>query len=210
MTISALDVAWFFVVRGDGDPSITQLKLQKLVYYTQGFHLARFDEPLFYEVIEAWDYGPVVPALRQLHRDRGADTILPSESPFGQIPVSQNTVNFLDDVFRRYNRYSCGELIDMTHAETPWLDTYKNSRKSISLESIRDYFKSLILDNSCNTDSNYSQHSDEPITTVFLKGGTSKRIKLADLDAFIARSGVLIEPRKLTRRGKRRSPEKCA
>ena len=42
---------------------VSNLKLQKLLYYVQGFHLAVFGEPLFEEEIEAWMYGPVVPSV---------------------------------------------------------------------------------------------------------------------------------------------------
>lgn len=42
---------------------ISNLKLQKLLYYMQGFHLAYFDTPLFDDDIEAWMYGPVVPCV---------------------------------------------------------------------------------------------------------------------------------------------------
>lgn len=41
---------------------MTSMKLQKLVYYCQAWHLAWSDEPLFRESIEAWANGPVVPA----------------------------------------------------------------------------------------------------------------------------------------------------
>ena len=41
---------------GDG---ISNLKLQKLCYYAQGFYLAQHDTPLFEDTIEAWQHGPV-------------------------------------------------------------------------------------------------------------------------------------------------------
>src|SRR5262245_58132071 len=47
---------------GDGTP-IDPLRMEKLVYLAEGFTLAATDDPLFLEPIEAWDYGPVVPAL---------------------------------------------------------------------------------------------------------------------------------------------------
>ena len=58
------DVVKFIVSTGDvyddGD-SITNMKLQKLLYYFQEFHLAEFKGgPLFDEPILAWEHGPVV------------------------------------------------------------------------------------------------------------------------------------------------------
>ncbi|KJV77587.1 hypothetical protein RHORCCE3_2148 [Rickettsia hoogstraalii str. RCCE3] len=63
--LSCFDVANYFLVLVDreaGD-SITQLKLQKLIYFAQGIYLALFDKVLFEEEIKAWKHGPVVPAL---------------------------------------------------------------------------------------------------------------------------------------------------
>ena len=40
---------------------ITPLKLQKLIYFAHGWHLAIRDQPLIDELVEAWEYGPVIP-----------------------------------------------------------------------------------------------------------------------------------------------------
>ena len=45
-----------------GDP-ISNLKLQKLLYYAQAWYLALHNEPLFPESIEAWVHGPAVPPV---------------------------------------------------------------------------------------------------------------------------------------------------
>jgi uncharacterized phage-associated protein len=71
--LSCVEIAKYFLVQVEeelGD-SISNLKLQKLVYYAQGFNLALFDgNPLFDEEIQAWTHGPVVPAL--YHQSDGA------------------------------------------------------------------------------------------------------------------------------------------
>jgi hypothetical protein len=48
--------------------SMTTMKLQKLVYYCQAWHLARYGEPLFPDEVQAWREGPVVPRLYAQHR----------------------------------------------------------------------------------------------------------------------------------------------
>lgn len=64
---TALDVAEEILAnRG----AMTTMKLQKLVYYCQAWHLAWEGEPLFDEPIKAWASGPVIPALHQLHQGR--------------------------------------------------------------------------------------------------------------------------------------------
>ena len=62
--IGAKIVARWFVNHADraSGEAITQLKLQKLVYYADAWFLANFDEPLIKEDFEAWAHGPVVPA----------------------------------------------------------------------------------------------------------------------------------------------------
>ncbi|MGW0920666.1 Panacea domain-containing protein [Streptomyces sp. NPDC002755] len=54
---------------------MTAMKLQKLVYYCQAWHLVWEGRALFPEAIRAWASGPVCPAVYELHqgplRDRG-------------------------------------------------------------------------------------------------------------------------------------------
>jgi uncharacterized phage-associated protein len=128
--ISALDVAWYFVQKGNGDSSITQLKLQKLCYYAQGFYLAKYGVPLFFEAIEAWDYGPVVSELRELHSHRGADKISPNEDAFGVLISDTTIISILDEVWVQFGHHKAGKLVDMTHAESPWIEAYTGGRNT--------------------------------------------------------------------------------
>ena len=72
---TVFDVANYFIVAtkreresGLSDDLITNLKLQKLVYYAQGFSLAMNGEPLFDALIEAWEHGPVCPILYKKYK----------------------------------------------------------------------------------------------------------------------------------------------
>ena len=58
--ITISDIADYFITKNHeyGD-YITNLKLQKLVYYAQAWYLAFLDKPLFDEDFEAWVHGPV-------------------------------------------------------------------------------------------------------------------------------------------------------
>ena len=61
---SVHDVADFFINLASADQdSLTHLKLQKLCYYAQGWHLALQGKPLFAARLEAWAHGPVAPVL---------------------------------------------------------------------------------------------------------------------------------------------------
>lgn len=54
---------------------LTNSRLQRLTIIAHGVHLARFQEPLFYEYVRAWDFGPVVPELYDRLRHHGKDNV---------------------------------------------------------------------------------------------------------------------------------------
>ena len=141
--VTAKDVAEYFLSLNNpelGD-SISNLKLQKLCYYAQGFHLALNDgKPLFRDSIAAWQHGPVIPQLYHEYKSYGGNPIPPPEHP--KINADSKTGKFLSEVFDAYGQFSAWKLRDMTHGEPPWKDT--PSGGSISHESMREYFASLV------------------------------------------------------------------
>jgi uncharacterized phage-associated protein len=186
--ISALDVAWYLVQKGNGDSSLTQLKLQKLCYYAQGFYLAKYGMSLFSETIEAWDYGPVVPELRELHSCRGADTISPEEAAFGN-PISDIAIiDVLDKVWIQFGHHSAGKLVDMTHVESPWREAYKVGRNTrISEGMMLRYFvnhpylnQEDLTSTVCNDQSQQIRSVNELNNTNYVKGNlydSSKEVR---------------------------------
>lgn len=126
-TVSADTVADFFLLQMDrnaGD-TISQLKLQKLCYYAQAWHLAVFGEPLFGEPIEAWAHGPVVPSLYSRFRSYRWDAIDPSEAktdPYEDL--HSDHLELLEAVFEKYGSLTAKQLERLTHSEAPWRDAY--------------------------------------------------------------------------------------
>ncbi|QQP87875.1 SocA family protein [Skermanella sp. TT6] len=100
-----------------GDP-ITNLKLQKLVYYSHAWHLALTGRPLFSERIEAWVHGPVVPSLYQEFRGYKWNPI--SERP-REPDLPDDIRKHLDEVLEVYGIETAYALERMTHQEEPWL-----------------------------------------------------------------------------------------
>ncbi len=96
---------------------VTTMKLQKLVYYAQAWHLVFHAEPLMPEVIEAWPQGPVTRALYERHR--GVRQV--SKWPWGDgeklTAAEQDTVRW---VLEKYSAFSAESLSEMTHMEAPW------------------------------------------------------------------------------------------
>ncbi len=141
------DVADYFLALVDEDAgdTISNMKLQKLVYYAQGFHLAMFDEPLFKEKIEAWDHGPVVPELYHRFKTYGSGAIeKPREIDFSK--YDSQVRELLNEVWSVYGQFSAWKLRNMTHEEAPWQNAYKKDGV-INQADMREYFKTLLVDN---------------------------------------------------------------
>jgi uncharacterized phage-associated protein len=109
------DVAAVLLIRTG---SITTMKLQKLVFYCQAWHLAFTGSPLFPEMIQAWERGPVVPELHRQHRGKYQVTSWPTGHPSHLSDVESQTVEW---VVRKYGEFSAEALSRMTHQEIPWL-----------------------------------------------------------------------------------------
>jgi uncharacterized phage-associated protein len=137
------DVAKYFLAQVDEEAGdlISNLKLQKLVYYAQGFHLALYGVALFDAPIEAWQHGPVVPELYHAYKEFGSSAI-PCPEDFDFQALSVEARDLLDEVYSVYGQFSAWKLRDMTHDEAPWKETSINC--VISHETLRDYFKTRL------------------------------------------------------------------
>ena len=51
------------------------MHLQKLLYNAHGYHLAMLGEPLFWQTVYAWKYGPVIADVYHEFNDRTLDPI---------------------------------------------------------------------------------------------------------------------------------------
>ena len=141
----ASNIANYFLqlAHGSSDGSdVTNLKLQKLLYYAQGFYLAVYDKPLFEEQIEAWEYGPVVPEIYHSFKTSGAD-ILPK--PERTENLDYDASELLSEVFAVYGQFAPWRLVELTHSEPPWKSAFKGSG-IISGDSMRSYFKTQLID----------------------------------------------------------------
>lgn len=146
---TCFDVANYFLAQSNDDAGdlISNLKLQKLVYYAQGFSLALLGEPLFEEEIEAWMHGPVVPDLYRKYRDHGAAGI---PAPAGFDPsehFDKQQLALLREVNEMYGQFSAWKLRNLTHEEDPWIDNYKEGWSSgvIPKCQMERFFKEHLL-----------------------------------------------------------------
>src|SRR3569832_616029 len=127
--IDCLNVTRYFIVRAyeDGiEAEMTNMKVQKLLYYAQSLYLALYDKPLFDEEIQAWRYGPVYPPAYKFYSDFEANQLpIPSKDSLLEIPDEKR--EFLEEIWGYFGGYHAYRLSDMTHLEFPW----KKARKGL-------------------------------------------------------------------------------
>lgn len=137
------DVAAYIV---DRKGPMTAMKLQKLIYYCQAWHLVWDEQALFMERIEAWANGPVVYELFDKHRGRFTVEAWPWGDPTA---LEQNERETVDAVLRDYGDLDARKLSHLTHSEAPWRNARGGrgpsewGRDEISLGAMHDYYSGV-------------------------------------------------------------------
>ena len=136
--LDALSVAHYFIkLSADSDENdLTNLKLQKLLYFAQAEYLKQEDKPLFADEIEAWTYGPVVHAVYSEYKSCGSFPITlfdGNHSRPSDKPLSKPIRSFLEGVWRKYGRYSASYLVSLAHKKGgPWESYYKDGASVVN------------------------------------------------------------------------------
>lgn len=154
MAYPAMDVAKAFIQLANKENvyenvEITHLKVQKLLYYTQGWSMAFFNKPFIDESIQAWRYGPVVVSVYSALKRYGNNQILLDETADYLAKITdQDDRTLLLEVWRVYGKLSGLELSRMTHATTTWQGRYDctfgfHDSGQIDNAELKDYFLGL-------------------------------------------------------------------
>lgn len=165
MTYDALDIANYIVeYQLEKNKPVTNLKLQKLLYYVQAASLVENNKPMFKEKINAWQYGPVVEDVYSIFRSYinkpitslasslldFADILFPDKSEEeirqrlieelnGKIELEDR--NLIEEVLNSYFKYTGATLINKTHNEEPWKYARPTSSQIIKTEAIKSFYK---------------------------------------------------------------------
>ena len=121
---------------------ITNLKLQKILYFAQAYYLAKFNKPLFNNNIEAWEYGPVIPDVYRRFKKYGSKPIILEEDESSLSEKDKEIL--LKEIWETFGGYSVSRLVDITHAHAPWKDAYASKDKIISNKSLGEYYRPLL------------------------------------------------------------------
>ena len=101
-------------IMGDAFDDLTNMKVNKLLYFAQGHYLKKYGKPLFDDKIEAWDHGPVIPDVYSTYKGYGDRPIHDYNS--NAIPkVTPEAEEILFGVAREYGKYTASALRNMTH-----------------------------------------------------------------------------------------------
>ena len=126
----------------------SRLKLLKLLYYIQGYHLAMFDKPLFNDKIEAWLDGAVIPSVYEWMKnmtDIGIQDEEINKFAISDLTLHPQQIKLIKEVLYIYNKYSGYGLVDKICKETPYLNSYENGKTNeITQDSLKDFFLLLV------------------------------------------------------------------
>ncbi|MEO0986863.1 MAG: type II toxin-antitoxin system antitoxin SocA domain-containing protein [Cyanobacteria bacterium J06639_14] len=145
---SALKIANLLIeiLENQGVYSITPLKLQKLLYYSQAWNLVFSGRPLFSEKIEAWVHGPVIPRVYQFYKKFGGGSIKNTKE-FAVLSKREKEV--LEMVCQVYGDCSPYYLEELTHSELPWIKARRGlrplarSNREVSMSDMKNYYTSF-------------------------------------------------------------------
>lgn len=120
---------------------ISNLKLQKLLYYAQGYCLARLGRPLFDAQIVAWDHGPVVQDIYHEYKRYGNEA-LPCPGHLASKRYDDQERSIMQEVYNIYGQFSAWKLRNMAHEEPLWQNTKIGD--VIPIGRLREYFLTRI------------------------------------------------------------------
>lgn len=147
--------------------SVSPLKLQKILYYQQAWHMVFFgrNSQLFDNIPEAWVNGPVYPEVFHQYKhcvpgmcdhlhakdfgvEDGEEMVLSElKTLASEILLKEDEMRLFDSVINLYGSKTQNQLILATHSEQPWVEAreglfpYEGSNRKISLDTMYTYYK---------------------------------------------------------------------
>lgn len=150
--IYASDLAKYVVAYArERNCDITNLKLQKILYYIEGYFLAEYGYSLYPALIEGWQFGPVLPSVYYEYSIYGADPIILTKkettegfNTFNTSITDSEQQRLINKVIRDKMNLDVWELCEATKAEMPWKKATSNGEnlgEIITKRSIMLYFR---------------------------------------------------------------------
>lgn len=132
-------------IMADAFDDLTNMKINKLLYYSQGYYLKRYKRPMYDDEIEAWDHGPVIPEVYSTYKKYDNKPIKSYDVDM-VAEVAPEVKDIIFGVARKYGGYNASALRNMTHViGSPWDQVYQkgDAHIKIPLPIMQDYFANL-------------------------------------------------------------------
>lgn len=142
---NALDIAKYLICKFNNENNtITQLKLQKLLYFIEAYYMAYYDKKALYiEDFYAWTYGPVIKEVYDKYKIYMSEAIIEDDCN-NIITLDNETVDSINTICSTFGNHSAYDLIKITHLQgSPWFNTLKPNK--ISKEETKKWFNNLFL-----------------------------------------------------------------
>ena len=117
---------------------LTKVKLQKLLYFCQAWHLGIYGSPLFDADFIAWPKGPAIKELHESMHDTSklVPIKIKNSDPY---KVSDKDADFIEKILSKYGSMSKDDLVELSHKDTSWKNTKRNN--IISKEEIKSIYE---------------------------------------------------------------------
>ena len=142
--VTAHEVAKYIIAEfHEAEDLITNMKVQKLLYYVQGWHLGLYGTPVFDEQFQAWVHGPVQYEVYNEYKNYHWNPILePVEKP----DFDSSLIKHINEVLQAYGGETGYMLELLTHQEWPWIEARDDlapdalSQNVISIKTMEEFF----------------------------------------------------------------------
>lgn len=120
--------------------SISNCKLQGLLYYVQSFFLMEIGKPCFKEQIEAWGFGVIIPEVYQEFKMYGLCE-LPEIDCYPILFNKATHKKMIHEVVDYFADYAASDLMRLIINQEPWINCYKPYKKNIiTIKDLYNYF----------------------------------------------------------------------
>ncbi|SEM26904.1 Uncharacterized phage-associated protein [Butyrivibrio sp. ob235] len=144
---------------------ITNMSLQKLLYYVEAFAEVLLKKRIFVNRCEAWMYGPVYPEIYEKYKTFGSSQIQVDKTDLSD-RLSSGVCKVIDFVLSQFAIYNGVTLKDLSHSEEPWKNAHKgygekeHCREIITHDAISEYFNKMNEKFDLSTESGVKNYID--------------------------------------------------
>jgi len=140
--MKAMEIAKYFICKNVQSKTIlTHAKIQQILYFSQGWYLAKFNKTLFEDDIVASNVGPVIYDVDWNLRIYQNQNLIFHEFESAEIDIEDSIKIFLDEMWDLYKDIDVVTLIQNTYTHRIWSESFRAIDHTITKNSIKNFFK---------------------------------------------------------------------